>query len=162
METDRVGQGVAAHGIGEGLARRRIFESHEELVAAARAFGVLLARQVEGGVEDLDELEEAAGKLDDAALSYGRARRELGPCAWALGDLTMAEGEDERDPEEFVESSAALYEAAEAVADLTDEGPEGAVNAARTVLGYAAYRFYHASCAVVAYSATLVPLRPEG
>src|SRR5579885_2610986 len=115
----------------EGAQRAEVaelMERHEDLIAAARGLGSLLAHpQVQEGA-DLDELEEAAGHLESAALGYARARRALGPCRWELGDLLVGEGQG---GEEFREASAALYEAAEALGELSQDGPPAAVEAVR-------------------------------
>jgi hypothetical protein len=133
------------------LEREQLLRCNEELVFAAREFGDLINEQP----EDLSELEDAAQKLDEAALAYGRAICAYGPCEWVLGEVMMIEGADVG-AEELAERSAALYSAAEAVADLSDGGQAAAVEAARTILGRVAIDFYRCSRNVVAYTVTLV------
>jgi hypothetical protein len=128
--------------------RKELLQAHEDLIATARIFGLLLSRRGTA----LEELEEAAGQLEAAALAYARARQEAGPCEWVVEDPVMAQ--EGRDISDFIESSRGLYEAAEALFEMAEVGG-AAVQAARTILGQAAARFYEESRHIVAYAVTL-------
>jgi hypothetical protein len=137
----------------ERSRRARLLRSNEELIGAARVLGALLEQRS----DELGELEEAACELDEAALAYATARWELGPCRLVIGDVMSVDGTTV-DVMEFAARCAALYESAEAMADLACHGgPPAAVEAARTILGNVAARFHAAGRHIVAYSITLVP-----
>ena len=139
----------------ELAARTRLFERHEELLAAAREFGELAATQG----HDWAALEIAAADLDKSALFYARVRRDYGAsygaCDWLLSGVRMREGSP-FDPARFVDICRALYSATDAVSELITDGlPEAAISAARSVLGKAATAYYVASLSVVDYTLSL-------
>lgn len=134
------------------IARRRaLLEANEELLAAAREFGRLVCDP-----EKLwSELEEVARLLDEKALAYSGARRAWGECEWIVRKVRTAPGATAT-AEDFTQAIGALYEAIETLADLTGERmPASARDAARTVVGKAATRFYVAGCGVVDYELQL-------
>jgi hypothetical protein len=141
----------------ERAQAQALLAAHEDLIAAARGFGATLAAEGRGARHDpdaLEDLEDMARRLDEAALAYGEARGAYGPCEWVFADVLGA-GEARELAEALGERSAALYEAAEAVADLAQGAPAAALEAARGVLSRAAVAFYELSRSVVAYQATL-------
>ena len=143
---------IGRHAGDDEIARRRaLLEANEELLAAAREFGRLVCDPEKLWVE----LEEVARLLDEKALAYSQARRAWGECEWLVRKVRTAPGASVK-AEDFTQAAGALYEAVETLAELTSERlPASARDAARTVVGKAATRFYVAGCGVVDYELQL-------